>query len=108
MKHNWFVAQSNPCFEVWLFYHFYKFHEFEGMEISVNWKSFLNRKINGGFNSRKHSIYIQTAIKNSKEKYEKENNEINIGSTEVFKLAENFYPLVKQQIENALSKIKFV
>ena len=21
---NWFVAQSNPCFEVWLFYHFFR------------------------------------------------------------------------------------
>lgn len=33
-KSNWFVVQSNPCFEVWLFYHFHKYEKFEGMEIS--------------------------------------------------------------------------
>ncbi len=104
-KKNWFVAQSNPCFEVWLFYHFCEFMEFNGMEISANWKAHLHEKLKSGFDSRKHPIFIQTAIQNSKEKYEKEHNEIKIGCTEVFKLAENFFPLVKRQIEHALSSI---
>ena len=35
-EYGWNIAQSNPCFEVWLFYHLFEFEEFEGMEISNN------------------------------------------------------------------------
>lgn len=98
---NWLIAQSNPCFEVWLFYHFFPFEEFKGMDISQNWKDFLNAKVSGGFDSRKHPIFIQKAIDNAKSKFEKE---ITIGSTEIFKLAENFYPLVKDKIDEALKE----
>lgn len=103
---NWFVAQSNPCFEVWLLYHFNKYQEFEGMDISANWKNFLNTNLSGGFDSRKHPVHIYTAITNSKEKYESEGSVVNIGCTEVFKLAESIYPLVAEQIKEALSQIK--
>lgn len=100
---NWFVSQSNPCFEVWLFYHLFKFEEFENMDSSKAWKSFLNEKIKGGFDSKKHPIFIQTAIVNSKMKF---NPNLEIGSTEVFKLAESFLPFIKNKINEALCKIE--
>ena len=96
-KYNWNVAQSNPCFEVWLFYHLFEFEEFEGMNISKKWKQFVNSKISGGFDFKKHSIFIETAIKNAKLKF---NNSMDIGSSEVFKLAESFYPFIEDKIEN--------
>jgi len=99
---NWNVAQSNPCFEVWLYYHFYEFEEFDKMDISKNWKIFLNDKVAGGFDSRKHPILISTAINNAKNKFIAENNQMNIGCTEVFKLSNSFYPLVSNKIEGAL------
>jgi hypothetical protein len=100
-KTNWFVAQSNPCFEIWLFYHFFTFEPFDEMEKASKWKDFLNTKT-GGFNSKKHPVYVKTAIKNAKNKFREENECVNIGCTEVFKLAESFYPLVSAKIEEAL------
>ncbi|NOQ36417.1 MAG: RloB domain-containing protein [Methylococcaceae bacterium] len=104
-KLNWKVAQSNPCFEIWLYYHFKEFEAFTDMEVSKNWKSFLNEQVAGGFDSRKHPVLIKTAIKNAKNKFIAENEAMNIGCTEVFKLSESFYPLVHKKIEDALSKI---
>ena len=98
-NYNWNIAQSNPCFEVWLFYHFFEFEEFDGMEISDNWKPFLNKKIAGGFNSRKHPVLIKTAIENAKKVFDEN---MSIGSTEVYKLAESFYPYISDKIEKAL------
>ena len=96
---NWNVAQSNPCFEVWLSYHISEFEAFDNMESSKAWKQYLNSKIIGGFDSKKHSILIEIAIKNAKNKFDKK---IDIGSTEVFKLAENFYPFIEDRIKEAL------
>jgi len=99
---NWLIAQSNPCFEVWLLYHKFKFEEFDNMETPTGWKQYLNQKIVGGFDSKKYPVFIDNAIKNAKLKFEEN---IAIGSTEVFKLAESFYPLVEDKIKDALEKI---
>jgi hypothetical protein len=72
-KHqNWFVAQSNPSFEVWLYYHFEKTKPKEAIE---NWKVFLNEIVKGGFNSHKHPIHIETATLNSENNYSFTNNQ---------------------------------
>lgn len=98
-QNNWNVAQSNPCFEVWLYYHISEFETFDKMNSSKAWKQYLNNKVAGGFDSKKHSILIETAIKNAKTKFDEK---IDIGSTEVFKLAENFYPFIEDRIKEAL------
>ncbi len=90
---NWYVAQSNPCFEVWLYYHFHEFKEFDDMNVSKKWKAFLNTEVAGGFDSRKHPSLIRTAINNAINKFIAENEQMNIGCTEVFKLSNSFYPL---------------
>lgn len=56
---NWFVGQSNPSFEVWLYYHF---RDQKPQSSIDNWKEYLNTIVNGGFDNRKHPIYIETAI----------------------------------------------
>ncbi|PBQ31664.1 hypothetical protein CNR22_07740 [Sphingobacteriaceae bacterium] len=96
---NWFIAQSNPCFEVWLYYHL-KSHapKFEGIEISSKWKGFVNEQIPGGFNPLKHPILIKDAIDNSKANYIEVEGRIYIGSTEIFKLAEKFYSLIERKM----------
>jgi len=107
VHNNWFVAQSNPCFEVWLYHHFHpNIPTFDGIEVSKNWKSFLNKNIKGGFNSKRHPVLIKYAILNSKKNYTETEGKLNIACTELFKLAENFYPFVKKTVEDALSTME--
>jgi len=62
-RDNWLVAQSNSCFEVWLYYHV--FNSFAG-DIELNgcseWKNFVTTPILGGFDSKKHPLLIADAI----------------------------------------------
>ncbi len=107
-KVKWQVAQSNPCFEVWLYYHFSKEKpSFDQMEESAKWKSFVNRTtFKGGFDSRKHPIYVNTAIENAKQNYqEQENGWPDLAGTQVFRCAEHFYPLIQRKIEEGLTMI---
>src|SRR5690606_8368974 len=67
LKHqNWFVGQSNPSFEVWLYFHFRNQKPQNPVE---NWKEFLNTIVNGGFDNRKHPMYIERAITNAENNY---------------------------------------
>lgn len=100
IKHNnWFVAQSNPCFEVWLYYH-KKNNKPNNFELltSKDWKKVVDEIFPGGFDSRKHPIFIKNAITNSKNNFNNEEDELSKASTEVFKLAERFFPFVKNII----------
>lgn len=97
---RWFIAQSNPCFEVWLYYHQEKeAPQFPGMDKAGNWKKYLNEIISGGFQSKKHAIHINEAIINAENNFHNKDGIIQISSTEVFKLAKNFYPLVQKSLE---------
>ncbi|MDQ6978725.1 MAG: RloB family protein [Mariprofundaceae bacterium] len=97
---NWNVAQSNPCFEVWLYWHLSGTPpSFEGMDESKCWKSHLNKMDRGGFDSRKHPILIEDAIQNSTNFHRKIENGIAIGCTEIYMLANSFYPLVAEKIK---------
>ena len=98
---NWFVGQSNPSFEVWLYYHF----RVEKPSANIdNWKSHLNTIISGGFNSLKHPIHIESAIINSERNFKENNQQPDISSTELFKLGKQILPLVKQDIDKLLKK----
>ena len=99
-KVNWHVAQSNPSFEVWLYYHF---KDTKPQDEVGNWKDFLNQSIVGGFNSSKHPVNIQTAIINAENNYSKTNDLPDSITTEVFILAKDFLPLVKAEIDALLA-----
>jgi hypothetical protein len=99
-KHqNFFVAQSNPSFEVWLYYHFEKVKPKVAVE---NWKSFLNEVVKGGFNPNKHPVYIETAVLNSEANHSFTNNQPDPITTELFLLARRILPLVKTDIDMLL------
>lgn len=100
---NWNVVQTNPCFELWLFYHFNKTKPLlTEVEKYVSFKDFVNDKIKGGFNSWKHPIFIQDAIINSEINYVNVGNQPAILSTEVFLLAKTILPFVKDIIDQCL------
>lgn len=106
-KNDWFVVESNPCFEVWLFYHTHKtFKQFEGIENCKSWKQLVNESIKGGFDSRKHPIYIENATLNAETSFQlDDNNKPLIGSTEVYKLSKSILTIVKTKIKEALKKL---
>ena len=93
---TWYVSQSNPSFEIWLYYH--KFSEKpvknDGDKYS-SIKEFVDAQIPGGFDSRKHPAMIEAAIQNAKATYEEENQVLKLYSTEVFKLGQVILPFVK-------------
>lgn len=100
-KHqNWFVGQSNPSFEVWLYYHFQKEKPAKAI---TDWKNYLGEIVVGGFDNRKHPVHIQTAITNSEINFSSSNNQPNPITTEVYILAKKILPLVKTDIDAILS-----
>lgn len=104
---NWKVAQSNPSFEVWLYYHFFDNKpEFDEIHSAQGWKNFVNEKINGGFDSRRHPILLEEAINNSKKNYLEENGNPNLASTQVYLPAESMFPLLQEKINDGLKSNK--
>lgn len=99
-RQNWFVAQSNPSFEVWLYYHFV---DTKPVKIVENWKQFVNETISGGFNSIKHPVYVERAITNSELNFSHTDNQPDLVTTELFILAKKILPLVKNDIDLLLS-----
>jgi hypothetical protein len=103
---NWKIAQSNPCFEVWLYYHFFESKaDFQWMELCETWKLFIPERIPGGFHSSKHSIYIGRAIEYAEKAFYINNEVPAIGSTEVFELAKVIYKFCGKKIEGILNRI---
>jgi len=103
---DWFILQSNPCFEVWLYYHLFDNRQnFEEDEKCSKWKSHLNEVIQGGFDSRRHPILIQNAIKNSESNFESNEDEPLKGSTEVFILGKSMLTILKEKIDKVLKEI---
>jgi len=102
-KPDWFIVESNPCFEVWLFYHTHeKFENIEGIEKCKSWRQLVNDSIKGGFDSRKHPIYIEDATRNAENNFQAdEKNKPHIGATEVYKLSKSILTIVNEKIKEA-------
>lgn len=105
-QNGWFIAKSNPCFEVWLYYHTHQEKpNFEKSEVCSEWKQLVNYNIIGGFDSRKHPIYIETAAINASNTFELIKDIPDLGSTEVYNLANSIIPLIKTKLDKALNNI---
>jgi hypothetical protein len=93
---NFHVAQSNPCFEVWLYYH--------GCDhkILIETSSEVKRKLNivfgGGFDSRKHYFLLENAVINAEKSFHEINNQPDTGSTELFRLGKKIFEFVKDEL----------
>lgn len=96
---HWRVAQSNPCFEVWLYFHAKtELPNLDNFSYCSNWKPFLPTIIQGGFNPDFHPIAIEIAIINARNSYVANGYLPEIGSTQVWQLAEELLPLIKKEI----------
>lgn len=97
---NWKVAQSNPCFEVWLYFHAKaQAPSLDNIDQCNNWKPHLPVIIKGGFNTDTHPIAIETAISNSKFLYQSEGYFPSPGSTQLWQLGEELLPLIKKDLD---------
>lgn len=100
---HWKVAQSNPCFEVWLHFHVKKgLPPLENIANCKSWKPYLPTIIPGGFNPDIHPSAIKTAITNAKASYEAKGYEPQPGSTELWKLGEELMALIKNDLDRLL------
>lgn len=63
---NWHIAISNPCFEVWLYFHFRKEFPKTGMETCKELKFEISTLTKGGYHPIKFLQEIDTAIKHAK------------------------------------------
>jgi hypothetical protein len=98
--HGWNVAQSNPCFEVWLYYHVKNtLPALAHIDRCNNWKPYLAKIIKGGFNPDFHPVAIETATGNAKGNYREEGYLPEPGSTQLWQLAEVLMPLIKSELE---------
>ena len=107
LKTDWFLAQSNPCFEVWLYYHFFSEKPtLENVGICSNWKTLVNNSIKGGFDARKHPICIENAAIHAEQVFESKNGSPLVGSTDVFRLSKSILNLVKAKIDGVKKQFK--
>ena len=103
----WNVAQSNPCFEIWLYYHLYK----DAPDPNIiathpSFKAFVGSVISGGFNFQTDPVKVETAIDNAKANFKRDEEGKLVGfSTEVFGLAEEIIPFVRQHLERLKGKM---
>lgn len=105
LHRHWKVAQSNPCFEVWLYFHAKaKLPTLENMSQCNNWKPHLPIIIHGGFNPDFHPIAIETAIANSKASYAANGYLPEPGSTQLWQLGEELLPLIEKDLDNLKEK----
>lgn len=104
---QWFVVQSNPSFELWLYYHFNEIKPEDGdVENYNSFKEYVHNKILNGFKNGSHPVEIQSAIKNSVKNFEIENEQPKLYSTEVHNLGLIITSFVNEQLEKAKEIIR--
>ena len=105
--HGWFVVQSNPSFEIWLYYHFYSEKpQIDEVYDFASFKEFVASKIKGGFDNRSMPLEIQKATLIAEENFENSNGQPALFSTEVFKLAKQIIRFTKAQLDHCLKDLK--
>lgn len=96
----WLVAQSNPCFEIWEYYHIYdEKPNPEEVGKHASFKEFVHSAITGGFDPNSMPVEIVKAITNAKANYAiDDDGRLSLYVTEVYRLAEEMLPFVKRDI----------
>lgn len=102
----WNVAQSNPCFEIWLYYHLYEqIPKDVEVEECSSFKEYVDRLFSGGFDCDKDPARIFDAIRNAKHNFDCVDGILARYSTEVFLLGEEIYKFVERDIIRLRGKL---
>lgn len=103
----WNVVQSNPCFEIWLYYHFYKeLPDSQGVDAFPSFKAYVDSLIKGGFDYQNDPVRIIEAVENARVNMTRDpEGKPCLYSTEVYELAEVIIPFVRQHLERLRRKM---
>ena len=103
----WKVAQSNPCFEIWLYYHFYDTPPKEDdIKEQPSMKSYVDSTIAGGFNYQKDPVRIKDAIENSEKNFRcQDNGNPSLFSTEQHLLGKEILGFVSTEVAKLRNKM---
>lgn len=94
-KPNWHIAISNPCFEVWLYFHFKPKMEKVEEKDCKTLKQDVSALVKGGYNQYKFIPMLNDAIKNSKASDNNKNHYIpEIGNTKVYLLGDALLKMI--------------
>ena len=105
---SWNVAQSNPSFEIWLYYHFYADSpKSEEVEKAASFKHFVDGRINGGFNYNTDPVRLKDAIVNAEDNYAvTEQGLLALYSTELSILGREINGFVSAELAKLYNKLK--
>lgn len=103
----WNVAQSNPCFEIWLYYHLYSILPDEAMVKEYpSMKAFVDSLILGGFDFQKDPARIDDAIMNTETNFfRQDNGNPALFSTEQYLLGKEIFRFVGPEIRKLRNKL---
>ena len=104
----WNVAQSNPSFEIWLYYHFYE-NKPVSDEVAkrASFKEYVNSTIAGGFNFEKDPVRLESAIVNAERNFQVDKeSKLFEYSSEVYILGKEIDGFVKSEIAKLINKLK--
>jgi len=102
----WNIAQSNPSFEIWMYYHIYEEKPDEqAVENGASLKEFVNKQISGGFDFEKDPCRLERAIKNTdaNSSFDKEGRP-GIFSSGMFRLGKEILSIVKPELDKLCNK----
>ena len=104
----WNVAQSNPCFEIWLYYHFYENRPVsDEVAKHASFKEYVNSTIAGGFNFEKDPVRLETATVNAERNFQTDKDSKLLDySSEVYLLGKEIDGFVKSDITKLINKLK--
>ena len=107
MYSAWNVAQSNTCFEIWLYYHFYE-NKPEGADVEkyASFKEFVASTISGGFDFQRDPVRLEDAIVNTRNNFSQDADEKPaLYSSEVYVLGEEIDKFVKNDLVKLRNKL---
>ena len=102
----WNIAQSNPCFEIWLYYHLYEQKpKNTDVEACASFKEYVDQLFSGGFNSGKDPVRIADAIRNSEMNYICQDGTLGRYCTDVYLLGKEIYKFVERDVIRLRGKL---
>ena len=104
----WNVAQSNPSFEIWLYYHFYaKAPNPAEVSETASFKQFVDGVINGGFNYNTDPVRLKDAISNAEANYAvTEQGRLGLYATELPALGREINGFVSVELSKLYNKLR--
>ena len=88
------IAQSNPCFELWIYYHYASFVPKNAPTSQIGWKEYLDNQISGGWKAETCHQKVKQAIELAESIFQADCDGIpKLYSTECYKLLEDILQL---------------